>query len=62
MARKASGILYGLARNIGKAASTVNNIETFLTFDPKKIVNRVARTQVYKGTNKVARNINKLFK
>ena len=58
-----SSSLYKLSRNIGRIASKTNDIETLTTGDPEKIIKRQVRKKTYKGTNKIARNINnKLFR
>jgi hypothetical protein len=52
---KISSLLYSLARGIGKTASTLNDVETVLSGDPKKIVKRVARKATWKASNKITR-------
>ena len=51
--------LYKISRWFGKASSTLNDIETLATGDPKKIAKRIARKELYKTSNKVTRKISK---
>lgn len=55
---KISSKLYKISRLFGKASSTVNDIETIMTGDPKKITKRIVRKKVNKEANKAARKIN----
>lgn len=54
---KLTNMLYNTSRNINKIASTVNDIETLLTGNPKKIVKRAKRKTVGKTLNKINRSI-----
>lgn len=61
--KKPSSVMYGITRKLGKIASTMNDVETVLTFNPKKIVKRFGRKKVSKVFNSKARKVNnKLFK
>ncbi|QUH21872.1 hypothetical protein [Alkaliphilus sp. B6464] len=66
MAKKTSKVLYDLTRTVGKAASTMNDLEnlgkSIQTGDPSHIAKRLARKTATKNANKVSSNINKLFK
>lgn len=57
-----TGMLYKASRMLGKTASTINDVKTLATGDPEKIAKRIIRKQVSKESNKIARDINKLFK
>ena len=53
--------LYNTSRAINKVASTVNDIETLASGNPKKIIKRAKRKTVGKMLNKVNKKIlNKL--
>jgi hypothetical protein len=56
---KLSGMLYNIARTVGRTASKVNDVETLLSGNPKKIAKRAGRKVVYKHANKTAEKINK---
>jgi hypothetical protein len=63
LARKASSVLYGLARELGKTASTVNDIETVLSGDLKKITKHFVKKSTYREINRVTdRIIKKVLK
>ena len=59
---KLNSFLYKASRSIGKAASVITDVETLLTFDPRKITNRIIRKNVNKAGYKVVRKINKKFR
>lgn len=56
---KPSSFFYKAARKIGKTATTLNNIETLLTGNPKKIAKRAVR---YKTTQQSHGAVNKLLR
>lgn len=59
--KKVSGKLYNISRTINKIASTINDIETLATCNPKKIIKRSKRKTVGKALNKITVKIlNKL--
>jgi hypothetical protein len=56
-------MLYGISRATGKAATRMNDVETILSGNPKKIVKRFAKKAINKTAFKTANKIsNKLFK
>jgi hypothetical protein len=62
MAKKLSGLLYGLARGINRAASAINDIETVGTLDPRKIGSRAIRKAINKASYTATRKFTKKFK
>jgi hypothetical protein len=63
MSKKVTGMLYGISRATGKAATRMNDVETILSGNPKKIVKRFAKKAINKTAFKTANKIsNKLFK
>ena len=52
------GALYELSRLSGKTASKLNTAKTIMSGNPEKIVKHIARKEVYKASNKIARKIN----
>lgn len=60
--KKLSSILYKISRNIGKSSTVINDVETLLTFNPKKIYKRMVRKQVNKTGYKITKKINRKFK
>lgn len=59
---KPSKFLYNITRKTSKLATFFNDIETLLTFDPKKIAKRAARKATYKTSGKIAKKISDKFK
>lgn len=59
---KLSSILYKISRKTGKCSSAINDVETFLTFDPDKILKRLLRKKVNKASYQVVKKINKNIK
>jgi hypothetical protein len=57
-----SGFLYDLARQAGKTASKIRDIEVIASGDPKKIGKRVIRKAISKESFKVAKSINRKIK
>lgn len=58
---KLSSLLYKLSRSIGKTSGILNDVETLLTGDPKKISKRLVRKSVNKTAYKITKKItNKL--
>lgn len=55
--KKISSNLYNISRTINKLASTMNDIETVATGNPKKIMKRAKKKTVGKALNKVTRAI-----
>lgn len=55
--KKLSKMFYDTSRSINKIASTVNDIETLFTGNPKKIIKRAKRKTVGKTLNKINRSI-----
>nr|DAV25121.1 MAG TPA: hypothetical protein [Caudoviricetes sp.] len=55
--KKISKVFYDTSRTINKIASTVNDIETILTGNPKKIIKRTKRKTIGKTLNKINRSI-----
>lgn len=55
--KKLSGYLYNVTRKMGKAASTVNTIETIASGDPKKIAKRLVRYNVNKSGHKATNSV-----
>lgn len=54
---KLTSELYKLSRSINKTASTLNDIETLASGNPKKIMKRAKRKTVRKTLNKISRKI-----
>ena len=57
-----SNALYKIGRKTGKIATTLNDVDALLSGDPKKIVKRVARKEIYKASNKITKNISNKFR
>lgn len=57
MARKISSGLYDVARTIGRLASKINDVETFLSGDPKKIVKRAVNKKIAKVSYGISRKL-----
>lgn len=55
--KKISSPLYNAARNFGKLASKVNDVETFLTLNPGKIFNRFKNKRIRKFSYKTIERI-----
>jgi hypothetical protein len=55
--KKISKVFYDTSRTINKIASTINDIETVLTGNPKKIIKRAKRKTVGNTLNKINRSI-----
>lgn len=55
--KRLSKVFYDTSRTINKIASTVNDVETLLTGNPKKIVKRAKRKIIGKTLNKINRSI-----
>lgn len=55
--KKISSNLYNVSRAINKIASTVNDVETIVTGNPKKIMKRAKKKTVGKALNKITRSI-----
>lgn len=63
MGKKLTGFLYDVSRAAGKTASRMNDINTILSGNPKKIAKRFARKAVNKTAFKAANKVNnKLFR
>lgn len=59
LAMSLKNTLYKMSRMFGKAASTVNDVETVMTGNPEKIAKRFARKLVGKTAYKTANKINR---
>ena len=59
---KLSRVFYRISRTLGRTSSIITDIETLLTFNPKKITKRAVRKTVNKTSYKIARKINKKFR
>ena len=59
---KLSSKLYSIAKQFGKSASIVNDIETLLTGDKDKMTKRVKRKVAYKAERKLMNFINRKIK
>ncbi len=57
-----SKYFYKSTRKTGKIASVLYDIETLLTFNPKKIVKRFIRKKIYKLGMKGTRKVTDKFK
>lgn len=55
--KKISSNLYNISRTINKLASTMNDIETVATGNPKKIMKRAKKKTIGKTLNKITRSI-----
>lgn len=52
---KISRLFFSIARVAGKIGSTLLDVETILSRDPKKIAKRMYNKKVYKTGNKISR-------
>lgn len=63
MGKKLTGLLYDISRTAGKTATRMNDVNTILSGNPKKIAKRFARKAVNKTLFKTANKVsNKLFR
>lgn len=59
---KLSNFFYKIARQSGKTATTVKDIETLMTGNPEKILKRHIRKKIYKRTNKLGNYLSRKVK
>lgn len=52
---KISRVFFSIARVAGKIGSTILDVETILSGDPKKIAKRAYNKKIYKTGNKISR-------
>lgn len=61
MAKKLSSVFYNATRRTGKIASKLNDIETLLTFNPKKIAKRAVKKNTRKSANNIINDFLRKF-
>lgn len=63
MGKKLTGLMYDISRAAGKTATRMNDVNTLMSGNPKKIAKHFARKAVNKTVFKTANKIsNKLFR